>query len=61
MSSIDSIIFQLRNGFISETLIPNEYLYVPQIKELIIQYNWITRPSHIFGWTNLVRYRNYSN
>ncbi len=61
MSSIDSILLQLKNGFISETTFPTEFMYVPIIKETIIQYNWLVRPSLRQGWVNLKRYRNYSN
>ncbi len=61
MSSVNSILFQLRNGFISETIIPNNYMYIPEVKEAILQYNWIPSPSYVVGWTNLKRYINYSS
>ena len=53
--------FQLTSGIISETAIPNEYLKIPEINSLIVQYNWAIRASNIYGWTTLVRQINYSS
>ena len=61
MNSISSILFQLTSGLISETAIPNDYIYIPEIKNAIVQYNWTIRSSNIPGWITLVRMVNYSS
>lgn len=55
MVSVDSVLFQLKSEFITETSIPNEYLNIVEIMDTIKQYNWKIKPSFIFGWTNLVK------
>lgn len=61
MSSLESYIFQLSSGLISETSIPTEYLQIPEIKVLLVKYNWALRASNMPGWTNLIRQINYSS
>lgn len=61
MNSISSILFQLTSGLISETSIPNDYIYIPEIKNAIVRYNWTIRSSNIPGWITLVRMVNYSS
>jgi hypothetical protein len=53
--------FQLTSGLITETSLPNEYLYVPEINAAIQRYNWTLRASNIPGWTTLVKVINYSS
>ncbi len=61
MSSMESIMFQLTSGLISETAIPTSYLQIPEIVDVLIKYNWSLRASNIPGWTNVVRIINYSS
>jgi hypothetical protein len=61
MSSVESIMFQLTSGFVSETAIPTEYIKIPEINTAIVKYNWSIRASNIRGWTNLFRLINYSS
>jgi hypothetical protein len=61
MSSIESIMFQLTSGLVSETAIPTEYLNISEIKAALVKYNWSLRASNIPGWTNLFRMINYSS
>jgi hypothetical protein len=61
MSSIKSIILQLSSGLISETIIPIEYLDIPEINIAIINFNWGLRDSAIPGWIVLTRQINYSS
>ncbi len=55
MVSVNSVLFQLKSEFITETSIPNEYLNIIEITDAIKYYNWKIKPSFIFGWTNLVK------
>ena len=55
MVSVESVLFQLKSEFITETSIPNEYLNIIEITDTIKQYNWRLKPSNIFGWTNLIK------
>ena len=55
MVSVESVLYQLKSEFISETSIPNEYLNIVEIGEAIKRYNWKLKPSFIFGWTNLIK------
>ena len=58
----NSLLWQLRSGLITETSVPNIYLFNPEIAATIKQYNWITRPSTTTaGWTTLIRQVSYSN
>jgi len=61
MSSYESVMFQLTSGLITETSIPNEYLKYSEVVEAIRKYNWSLRPSHISGWTILIRVMNFSS
>jgi hypothetical protein len=61
MASIDSVLFQLTSGLISETAVPTDYLHIPEINIAIVKYNWTLRGSNIPGWTTLVRVINYSS
>ncbi len=61
MNSISSILYQLTSGLISETAIPTDYVYIPEINAAIVQYNWTMRGSNIPGWTTLVKVVNYSS
>ena len=61
MASIDSVLFQLTSGLISETAVPNDYIYIPEINNAIVRYNWTLRASNIPGWVTLVRIVNYSS
>jgi hypothetical protein len=61
MSSYESIMYQLTSGLISETSIPNEYLQYSEVVEAIKKYNWSLRPSHVYGWTILIRVMNFSS
>lgn len=61
MNSLDSILFQLSSGLVSETAVPTTYLDIPQIAAAIIRFNWALRGSNIPGWTTLVRVINYSS
>jgi hypothetical protein len=61
MSSLDSIIFQLTSGLITETSIPTYFLHIPIIHDSLIKYNWAIQTSNIPGWTIVVRQINYSN
>ena len=61
MASIDSILYQLTSGLISETAVPSEYVYIPEINNAIVRYNWTLRASNIPGWTTLIRAINYSS
>jgi hypothetical protein len=61
MSSIESVMFQLTSGLITETAVPNQYLYIPEINAAIQRYNWTLRESNIPGWTTLVKVINYSS
>jgi hypothetical protein len=58
---MESIMFQLTSGLISETAIPTSYLQIPEIVDVLIKYNWSLRASNIPGWTNVVRIINYSS
>ncbi len=61
MASINSVLFQLTSGLISETAVPTDYLHIPEINNAIVRYNWTLRASNIPGWTTLVRVINYSS
>ena len=61
MSSIESVLFQLTSGLISETAVPNDYLHIPEINNAMIRYNWTVRGTNIPGWVTLVRIVNYSS
>jgi hypothetical protein len=61
MSSLDSVLFQLTSGLISETSIPTQLLSLPVINEALVKYNWSLRASNIPGWTVVVRQINYSS
>jgi hypothetical protein len=58
---MESVMFQLTSGLISETAIPTSYLQIPEIVDALIKYNWSLRASNIPGWTNVVRIINYSS
>jgi hypothetical protein len=61
MSSIESILIQLRSGLISETSFPSEYALIPEIAAALIRYNWRIGHSHTPGWTTFIRHINYSS
>ena len=61
MNSIESIMFQLTSGLISETAIPNEYIVYPEVLAAIQRYNWSVAASNVQGWTRLIRIVNYSS
>lgn len=61
MTTLESYMFQLTSGLVSETSIPTEYLAIPEIKAALVKYNWSLRASNIPGWTNLIRQINYSS
>jgi hypothetical protein len=61
MSSIESIMFQLTSGLISETAIPTSYIQIPEVAAALVKYNWSLRASNIPGWTTAVRIINYSS
>ncbi len=61
MNSIESVMFQLTSGLISETAIPNHYLLYPEVLDAIQKYNWSAAASNVQGWTRLIRIRNYSS
>jgi hypothetical protein len=61
MTSHASILYQLTSGLMTETAIPTEYLYVPEISAAIQKYNWSMAPSTIIGWTTLIRVIHYSS
>jgi len=44
MSSIGSILIQLRAVIINETAIPNDYVLIPEIAAALICYNWHISP-----------------
>jgi hypothetical protein len=59
--SIESVLNLLSLGFMGQFDIPNDYLLNSDINEALQKYNWSTRPAHIFGWTTLIKQRNYSS
>jgi len=61
MVSIQNVLFQLSSGFLNETMIPNNYLFISDIQFAIRRYNWSPYPSNISGWTTLIRNQNYSS
>jgi hypothetical protein len=61
MSSIESILFQLTSGIMTETSMPTEYALIPEIAAMLIRYNWHIAPSYNPGWTTFVRRINYSS
>ncbi len=60
MLSIESIMFQLTSGLVSETSIPTIYLYNSEVIAAIQKYNWLVGISDN-GWTKLIKYINYSS
>jgi hypothetical protein len=60
MASLESVLFQLTCGFLSQTSIPNDYLKIPEIINALALYNWHITASN-FGWTDVVKIVNYSN
>lgn len=61
MSSIESVMFQLTSGLISETSVPNQFIMYPEVLAAIQKYNWTVTGSTIQGWTRLIRIINYSS
>ena len=61
MSSIESVIFQLSCGYISETSIPTSYLYYSEVILAIQKYKWSIGQSNTNGWTPIYKIMNYSN
>jgi hypothetical protein len=61
MNSIESIIFQLTSGLVSETSIPNQYVLHPKIVNAIQKHNWLITTSNNMGWTHLIRIVTYSS
>jgi hypothetical protein len=59
MSSIGSVLSQLTSGFLTETAIPEEFLYNQDIINAIQKYNWAIMASNTVGWISLKRIRNY--
>ena len=58
---VNSILWQLKSGIISETAVPNSYITIPEIASAIIQYKWYVGPQTMPGWTTLIKYINYSS
>ena len=61
MSSMESIMFQLTSGLVSETAIPTSLIQLPEIVAALIKYNWSLRESNIPGWITVFRLKNYSS
>lgn len=61
MSSIDSVLFQLKSGLITETSIPQHYLHSREVLDAIQKYNWIVGASLTEGWVDLRRIITYSS
>jgi hypothetical protein len=61
MSSMESLMFQLTSGLISETAIPTSYLHIPEINAALVKYNWSIRQTNINGWTTVIKIVNYSS
>ena len=57
----NSLLLQLKSGFISETSIPSEYLLISEVLDAIYEYNWYVGPQSMSGWITLVRYINNSS
>ena len=60
MASLETVLFQLTCGFLSQTSIPTEYLKIPEIMVTITQYKWHITASN-YGWTDVVKIVNYSS
>ena len=58
---INSLMWQLKSGLVSETSVPNSYLLIPEIAAVVLQYNWHIGPQTMPGWTTLIKYINYSS
>jgi hypothetical protein len=53
MSSPDYYIQLLRTGFLTETSIPTNFLYLPQVIELLQKFNWAIISAQQGGWALL--------
>lgn len=60
MASLETVLFQLTCGFLSQTSFPTDYLKVPEIINTLSVYKW-----HIIGsnngWTDVMKIINYCN
>jgi hypothetical protein len=61
MSSIEQYEYILQSTFLQEVYIPNSFLIVLRIQNLIQQYGWKVTPSFEYGWSILTRRRIYCN
>jgi hypothetical protein len=50
MVTIEEAIQLLANNFVSEMYLPEYYLTVPNIQEIVHHNNWMVLPSVVPGW-----------
>ena len=58
---VNSLMWQLKSGLVSETAVPTSYLLIPEIAAVVLQYRWYIGHSTMPGWTTLIRNINYSS
>jgi hypothetical protein len=51
----------LNNGILTQIDIPNNFLYIPDIKNALTYGNWYMYPSMSLGWTTVRRRIFYPN
>jgi hypothetical protein len=61
MNSLESVLFQLSNRYITETSIPSQFLHIPDIMQAIQYFKWNIQPTSINGWTLLTKVIYFSN
>lgn len=59
--SVETALNYLSSGFINQFDIPTTFMSHPDIINAINTYKWSSRPSLIYGWTNLVKQTLYSS
>lgn len=59
MSSVENVLRQLQCRFIIETMMPYQYLNIPEVYKAVIQNNWCLHTSDVKGWIMLLRVKNY--
>lgn len=57
MSTLEQYEYMLQSGFIQEVSIPNYFLIVGSIQNLIKEHGWRVAPSLEYGWSILTKSR----
>jgi hypothetical protein len=61
MNSIQSVILQLMNGFVTETSFPIDYLKNSDIINAIKKYSWSIKEYDTSGWVTVFKVINFSS